>query len=210
MPDPKLPAETAPVVALDIGNVCVHLQPEHCARKLGFESLDALSRAVPAVWTYARQIETGALDDTLFFSQLTRMLPAPLSEAEIIDAWCTLVGNEIDGMAALVDLMFHRGLTPVFFSDISVTHFDYVRGMLSFAERIPSAILSYEVRARKPQEAMFVAMEQKYCDGRKPALYVDDKPGNIEGALRRGWNAVRFDHPATLRRELERLEARAS
>ncbi len=209
---PSRPEETAaaaaPVLALDIGNVCVQLDSTECARRLGYSSLDELIGVMPVVRTYARSLETGYLADAVFFSLLARTLPEAWSAAEVIPWWCSIIQAEIPGMAEVVDAAVARGLKPAFFSDISVTHLAYTRGLLSFESRVPDAVCSFEVGASKPDPRMYAAFEEQLCGGSTPALFVDDKPENVQQAQKRGWPAVVFTSPEALMEEVKNAGSR--
>jgi FMN phosphatase YigB (HAD superfamily) len=74
---------------------------------------------------------------------------------------------------------------------------------LSFAERVPDAVLSYEVGEHKPHAAMFETMERQFCNGGVPLLYADDLEINVRAARERGWTAHLFESSEALLAEFE-------
>jgi 2-haloacid dehalogenase len=198
--------ETAPVVAVDIGKVCVHLEPQRCAERFGFSDMDTLMSTNGELFAISQLHETGAIDQQTFVRRIAEALPVTLSAEAVVAAFCDLIGDEIAGMAEVIDSIYARGLRPVFLSDISETHFAHVRAKLSFADRIPEWVVSYEVGTLKPDAAMFEAMEQQFCDGRAPALYLDDKPENIAGAAARGWHGYKVGTVAGIQAALAALD----
>ncbi len=184
----------APVLALDIGNVCLKLKPRRCAAAFGYASLPLLLKALPALSAASRMLETGRIDKDAFLGRVRDALPAALdlSEEQLEAAWCSMLGEEIRGMAQLVDDAVTAGVEPVFLSDVSAFHYGLVSRKLSFMDRMAGAVLSYEVGALKPDPAMFETMEQRFCDGGVPTLYVDDRADCVEAARARGWQAYRF------------------
>lgn len=178
----------ARVVALDIGNVCLRLQPDVCARFLGFPDYRAMEARCPELLQLGYLLETGRLAQDEFLRRCHRILPQ-FPETAVLEAMCLLAGSEIPGMAGFVDEIVAAGFRPVFMSDISPHVYDYVRRSLSFFPRVQGAVLSYEVGERKPQAPMYLAMEQGYCGGRAPLLYADDREENVVAARTRGWHA---------------------
>jgi len=189
----------APIVALDIGNVCVCLQPEQCAQAFGFADMREMAGRHPGLWQAAAELETGQIDDAAFFARVAAAVGNSMTIAQAQAAWKMLIGPEMHGMAALVEELLARNLQLVFFSDISTTHLQLVRRRLSFAEAVKNAIVSYKVGACKPDARMYEAMEQQFCGGGVPCLYLDDKPENINAARQRGWQAHVFTDTATAR-----------
>ena len=70
------------------------------------------------------------------------------------------------------------------------------------------AALSFEIRAVKPERAIFLAAaELAGCDPEE-IFFVDDTPGHVEGARAAGYDAVAFLSPPQLAAELRRRGAR--
>jgi 2-haloacid dehalogenase len=192
----------APVVALDLGQVCVQLESERCARNLGFASVAAVFAAWPWFRTECDRMNRGALAPDAFFARIAAALDGRLGPAAVRAAWQSLIGTEIPGMAELVADMCRAGLEPGFISDTCPVHFEHIMRTVSFADRVPRAVLSFRVGALKPDSAMFVAMEDQCCAGNVPLLYADDRPENVEAARARGWAAYQFGTVPGLRAAL--------
>jgi glucose-1-phosphatase len=63
-------------------------------------------------------------------------------------------------------------------------------------------VLSYEVRAMKPERTIYEAAVAKAACAAGEVFFTDDKPENADGALAAGLDAVLFTSPEQLRREL--------
>ena len=70
--------------------------------------------------------------------------------------------------------------------------------------RLDPMIYSSEIGAVKPRAAAFEAAEARLGVSGEAVLFIDDAPANIEGALRRGWDAIRFVSNAATRRRTGR------
>ncbi|MBT3376172.1 MAG: hypothetical protein HN742_07455 [Lentisphaerae bacterium] len=190
----------APVLALDIGNVCIALQPTECANVFGYPSVEALLSKHPRMGPWTVLLETGRMSEADYIRRLAE--EADISEDRVITAMDLVLGPELPGLADFLQAATETGLRPVFMSDVSTIHYRLLQERLTFLHFIHGAVLSYEVGCQKPAAGMYEAMEREYCDGRPPALYVDDKLENIEAARERGWNCYRFGN---FREATERL-----
>ena len=192
----------ADVLVLDIGNVCLRIDPDACARLLGAKSMKRFVLRRPWLLAAIRALETGRLSDREFAARVRRATNGRYSAEQILLAWNAILGEEIPGMAAVVRQAVATGLRVVLFSDTSEVHYRALLPRLSFAALVDGAILSFEVGAMKPAEAMYAAVEERYCGGRVPRLFVDDKAINVRAARNRGWPSYRFGDAAGVRAAL--------
>ena len=206
MPSEGLPVR--PVIALDIGNVCVHLQLKRHARAFGYPNIGHFRAEAPEAFALNDRFHRGEVSEPQFLCELRKTLPAlgEWTDEAIQSAYRTLVGEEIDGMAAMVDEWLDRDIQPVFFSDINPIHWRQVQGFMSFMERVPGAVLSFETGACKPHPPMYVEMETLHCEGGRPCLYLDDKAENIAAGRARGWNCYHVGDLAGIRAAMETIE----
>ena len=63
-------------------------------------------------------------------------------------------------------------------------------------------MLSYEVRAMKPERAIYEAAVAKAGCAASEVFFTDDKAENVEGASTAGLDAVVFTSPEQLQRDL--------
>ena len=198
--------QIAPIVALDIGDVCVRIQPHECAVELGFESIDHIRESNPEIFDFAQHLESGRMSSLDFLEWLRNAIKEDLADHRLTQAWNRLIGDEIEGMADIVEEILEMNLTPIFFSNISDIHYEYVVEKLSFIDQIGGAVLSYKVGDIKPNSTIYEVMEEKFCQGGVPALYLDDRPENIASAIARGWNSYQVGSIEGIREKLTRLK----
>ena len=198
--------KVAPIVALDIGNVCIRVEAEECAKELGFGSIEEIEKGCPEILQMALHLETGAISSGEFLRQLSPFVKGEVSHELLEEIWNIIIGEEIIGMAEVVQEIFSLGMTPIFFSNISDIHFTCIKKKLSFADQIIHCVLSYEVGEVKPHSTIYEVMENEYCEGGVPALYLDDKIENISAGMRRGWNSYQVGDLAGIRKKLSELE----
>ncbi|MGI6353684.1 MAG: HAD family hydrolase [Lentisphaeria bacterium] len=179
------------VVALDIGNVCLHITPERAFDYFGRH--DFWQPEMPLAQA-AGELECGRLSEQDFLARAQELIGGHFSLAEIQYGWNLIIGEEVDGMAAFVQSMREEGFRLVFFSDTSALHMREVQRKLSFFDLVHDGVYSYDVGARKPHQRMYEDFERRHG---RPDYYFDDRIGNIEAARQRGWPAFQFDSIAS-------------
>ena len=184
----------APVLALDIGNVCLRVELQDLLEAMGFANMDHVRDYDPEgrILAVCDGIECGTLSPSEFLNQFGSLLPEPQEPEAARQTWRKLIGHEIDGMADLVSEAAACGVQTVLMSDICAIHYELCRERISFFDQIAGAVLSYEAGALKPNAPMYEAMEQNYCGGRPPLLFTDDKEENVSAAWERDWPAHQF------------------
>lgn len=184
------------VIALDIGGVCINLHHKKALKTLGIMSLED----VPVEFTAATNMMEKGVITAVEWSNIVRYLTEDrFSEQELRDAWSMIIGQAIEGMPELARELVEAGYKLAFFSDTSEIHVQEVYRNLSFANLVTGSIFSYEVGAKKPDDAMFEAFENKYG---KPVFYTDDHPKNVEAGKKKGWNSHLFSTPENMRKAL--------
>jgi len=182
------------VIALDIGRVCVELRFDRCKEALGFTE----GEEPPEYFMQASQkFEHGGCSVTEWLSVFQRLTNKRFTDLELLHAWNLIIGDEVAGMAELVEEICGLGYRFVFFSDTNEPHIMHCFRNLSFAHLVTGQILSFEVGVQKPHDDMYKAFEQEYG---KPCYYIDDKPENIEGGIRNGWQSQLFTDAQSFRK----------
>ncbi|MCI7642989.1 MAG: hypothetical protein MST10_01325 [Lentisphaeria bacterium] len=182
------------IVALDIGGVCVHLQPEKALAYFNLSNLPARSLQL------FDQLERGQLAENDFITQAAALLPETVSAEKFMTGWAMIIGEAMEGMNELVEEFSHkRGVEFVFLSDISTFHLRVIRERFYSEQFISNGIYSFEVGAKKPESPMYEAFEKNYG---KPILYTDDRQVCIDGGKKFNWNTYQFQSAAGLREKL--------
>lgn len=194
-----------PVVAVDIGNVCLNLDYQACADAAGVEDFWHMMMRHPRCMELEIAIESGMIENDTFLAEMSEILE--LSPQKIYKAWMAVVSDEMKGMSALIDKMIDAGLRPVFFSNISWAHWAYCQTAIPFAEKMTGAVLSCDVRAVKPHPPIYEYMESRFCRGGVPCLYLDDRADNIESGRARGWFSHHFTNAASAELVIDELIA---
>jgi len=173
------------VIALDIGGVCIELLHADSFRYFGI-----IPQQLPVEFLAAIDgLETGKLSEDEWLAVFRKVTGGKFSDEQLLHGWNMIIGRPRPGMVqALRKLAFH-GYRLVFFSDTSESHILKLYHDADFANLISGAVFSYEVGARKPDDRMYQAFEERYG---KPCFYIDDKPENIEAGRKHGWESHLF------------------
>src|SRR5437016_25416 len=82
---------------------------------------------------------------------------------------------------------------------------DTVCDRCPFLDWFTGVLLSADVGVTKPDPRIFAELCRRFGLDPATTLFIDDNPPNVDGALRAGLKAVRFESAATLRGHLTRL-----
>ncbi len=175
-------------IALDIGNVCIKVDPTPAFKTLEIENNLQVQNDIFAV---SELLETGKITTEKCFESFRKIVNKNYSTNEIMDIWNSVLLVENNKINDLLKSFVDNGYRLIFFSDTSEIHINYVYRTYSLANLVSGGIYSYEVGALKPSEKMYQQFEETYG---KPSLYLDDKPCNIEGGQKYGWNSVLYDY----------------
>jgi HAD superfamily hydrolase (TIGR01509 family) len=182
------PPSILKTIALDIGNVCLKIQPERC-----FESLKINSpcKLPPELLEAIVKMETGLTGEAEWLTIFQAVTNNKFSDNELRKAYTNILGEEISGMADFLKKAVSKNIRIIFFSDTSPIHLNHIYRNLSFANLISGGVFSFDTGQLKPNPEMYEKYEQQYG---KPILYIDDKPENINAGKKTGWNAHLFDY----------------
>ena len=192
---------SAPVIALDIGNVCMRLTFDEMYRCFDVDPAD--SGAVGRLWEHGAAFETGCCTLPEFLDRLYEFTGHRYTREYLLDAWRRGVRDPIPGMLETVRALAARGVRFSFMSDTSPIHLDWVFKNCEFAHLVTGGIYSFEVGMFKLDgSAMFDAFESRYG---RPLAFFDDRIEIIEHACGLGWNAIRFESPEQVLRDATAL-----
>jgi putative hydrolase of the HAD superfamily len=132
---------------------------------------------------------------------------ARLETAVPYEEFSAMYGDIFTEIPATGDLLRRlRARYPLYLlSDTNEIHFGYVRKTIPVLSVFDEFIVSYQVGAMKPDPRIYrEALRRSGLPG-TACVFVDDRPGNVEGAARLGIHAVRFQSPEQVAADLARL-----
>jgi FMN phosphatase YigB (HAD superfamily) len=149
------------------------------------------------------RLESGQISSRDFVAQISAVLDLHCTYEEFCEIWSsiflpdTLVPESLlQGIAA----RYRR----VLLSNTNAIHFDMIRERYPLLRHFHALVLSHEVGAMKPSPAIYEkAVEAAGCKPEE-CFFTDDIPEYVEGALRFGIDAVRFESAAQIEAELRK------
>jgi FMN phosphatase YigB (HAD superfamily) len=199
-----------PVLMFDFGNVVglfdYTLMFDRFAPRLGLTSLEfeALmhERGVPAL---ARELERGGVHQEEFMKTVIGLAGLELSHDEFEAGWVDIFTLN-EPVARLVAFLKSRGYTLLLGSNTNILHARFFRQRFrETLDLFDHFVLSYEVRALKPDEAFFRACVERAGAPAGSCVFIDDAAANVEGARAAGLTALHFRDTPTLINELRSL-----
>ncbi len=132
---------------------------------------------------------------------------ARLETAVPYDEFYAMYGDIFTEIPATGDLLRRlRARYPLYLlSDTNEIHFGYVRKTIPVLSVFDEFIVSYQVGAMKPDPRIYREVLRRSGLPGTACVFVDDRPGNVEGAARLGIHAVRFQSPEQVAADLARL-----
>ena len=192
-------------VFFDIGNVLLSFDAaavvKHMAFKLGLNPLKLARFA----WHsgFGEKVESGELSPRELYKLFCRDVGFSGDFAAFRELWSDHFTLIKESAAILEEVTARRKVYLL--SNTNHLHFEHIRKRYAFAGQVHGAILSYKVKARKPDPAIYHAALRRAKVRPEEALFIDDLAENVAGAQAVGIRALRFTGAAGLRQELVRL-----
>ncbi|MGA2133719.1 MAG: HAD family phosphatase [Bryobacteraceae bacterium] len=147
------------------------------------------------------RFETGLIEPRDFVAEISRTLDLRITYDQFCEIWSsiflppTLVEESmLEGIAARYRMLV--------LSNTNAIHFDMVRRNYELLRHFDDYVLSYEVKAMKPEPAIYrEAIARAQCRPEE-CFFTDDIPAYVEAARREGIDAVRFESREQLERDL--------
>ena len=195
---------------LDAGGVLVYPANGNWLYTMGLIHSRFADQLGSAAWARANEAAKGFLDESRFVPDEAAEL---LARTQYFTTLCREMGWEVSDaeIAALAEDFVQNDARYAFYADVpeylAKWKQKYRLGLLSDA--MPSVLrvlknkgvlqyfeqhaISTHVAALKPSPRMYRAILEKMGVRPEEALFVDDRPCNLEGAMRMGMRAVRME-----------------
>jgi len=192
-------------VLFDIGRVLLDWDPRYYYARHFPDDAAALERFVTTVvgTEWIRSVDAGKAIDVAI-EERSREFP---QHAHLVRAWKAgwpdMVRGEIAGTVAILDELRSRGRRVAALSNFSADAWPWATARFPFLAWFDGVVISGEVGVAKPDPAIYrIAIERLALDPAR-TLFVDDMPVNVAAARACGIEAVVFEGPEKLRRDLE-------
>ena len=194
------------IVVFDLGKVLVDFDygiagGRIAARsRMPLEELRSFISSSPLLFRY----ETGLMTKQEFYDEIC----AVSGYCGTLDEFCHFFADifvPIEPMVKLHAELRERGYPTYIFSNTNELAVGHIRRSFPFFSNFDGYILSYEVRAMKPDAKIYEALEQMANKRGTEVLYVDDRPENVEAGAARGWQVILQETPEKTRTAIEKL-----
>ncbi len=197
-------ARAAPsAVVFDIGGVFLDWDPRHLYRKLIADEAE-LERFLAEVCTPSWHAEQD-LGVTIAAS-VASLAAAHPEHAALIRAWEErneeMVAGVITGTVAILDELEKAGVACYACTNMEPEAYTRRLARYPFMSRFAGTVVSSTEGCAKPDPALLARLVARYRLEPRAALFVDDRPANLDGAARLGFATHRFVSPELLRTDL--------
>ncbi len=191
------------VIVFDIGNVLVGLdwaRPVARIKRLFPQVADAAG-ALRRLDSASGRYGLGLITTEEFVAQARQELGLDLDAETFISLWNDIF-VERPYMLPFLQELREQGHRLAICSNTNALHIEFLQSFSACFAQIHHPIFSHEVHAYKPDLAIYRAVETATGQGAAEHLFLDDLPENVAGARAAGWDAICFETPEQVQREL--------
>lgn len=190
-------------VIFDLGRVLVHFD-----FKRGYRALEGLcpheAADIPKLLAgtgLVERFETGLVEPRDFVAEISRVLDLRVDYEQFCQIWSCIFMHTLVPESMLAGLKARYRL--LLLSNTNAIHFDMISRKYPILRHFDDLILSYEVKAMKPQPAIYrAAIERAGCEPGE-CFYTDDIVEYVAGARAMGIDAVQFQGADRLAAEMK-------
>jgi glucose-1-phosphatase len=189
-------------VVFDLGKVLIPFD-----FKIGYRALEGACpysadeiRSRIAQSGLVKPFETGLIEPEDFFTQLSAALELSIGYEGFCQAWSSIFFGQLIADKVLESLAARYRL--LLLSNTNAIHWQMIRANYPMFRYFHDCVLSFEERAMKPDPAIYRALVARAGCRPGECFFTDDIALNVEGARLMGIDAVQFESPAQLQREM--------
>lgn len=190
-------------IIFDLGGIFLNLDYTRTStafQQLGVANFDDLFTQHHANPLFA-ELETGAVADVDFYHQIRTITQLALTDTQIADAWNAMLLNMPAERIAWLQQVAQQ--YPIYlFSNTNTIHYQQIQqicrrdlGSIHFNSLFQFAGYSHLLGFRKPHVDAFRAYLQQLQLPPESTLFIDDTPGNIQGAQEAGLHTLLLTPP---------------
>ena len=116
--------------------------------------------------------------------------------------WSSMLVGEVEGTAAIASKLFDKNYKLAILSNTDPWHFQLCEKMLPVLQKFERRFLSYDLKLRKPDAAIYLIVAEKLAARPEHCLFIDDLEENIAAAKRLNFHTIRFQNAEQLSKEL--------
>lgn len=192
-------------IIFDLGGVLVNWDPRHLYGRFFNNDDAAMEQFLTEIDFHAWNLEQ---DRGRSFADGVAELSAQFPQyADLIHAydlhWEDSITGQIDGTVELLQALKAAGYTVGLLSNISTEKYEVLRRKYRFFDHFDSQLISADVKLLKPDPRIYALLLEQIKQAAEDCIFIDDSAVNVAGADRVGLNAIQFQSPHQLKRELQ-------
>ena len=190
-------------IIFDLGGIFLNLDYKRTSvafQQLGVTNFDELFTQHHANPLFS-QLETGAVSDTDFYHQIRTITQLPLTDLQIAEAWNAMLLNIPAERITWLQQVAQQ-YTIYLFSNTNTIHYEQIQaickrdlGTIHFNSLFQFAGYSHLLGFRKPHVNAFRTYLERLQIPPETTLFIDDTPGNIQGAAEAGLHTLLLAPP---------------
>ena len=199
------------LILFDIGSVIIDVNHIEIATRLAESSEDPKFKDRQEVLAALKSVsaplindyDKGNISSSAFYEQVATTYQLTMDFEAFREAWNSCFRENAE-VSSLVNSLGER-YRLFLLSNTNAMHFEYLQTTFPVIKNVKTAVLSYEVRSRKPERAIY---EHALKLGGVPAdsvWYVDDRIEFVSAATQLGIHAIQFQSAAQLIEEFQPL-----
>mgnify|MGYP001612901523 CR=1 FL=1 len=192
-------------VFFDIGNVLLRFSNKRIIRKIAWAVGRHPIKVARHIWKgrIVDRIERGEVTGEEIHALFVSELGYKGDYAKFKTLWCDHFTLDRGSFAILKGL---SGRMPTYLlSNTNALHIEHIRERYAFPALVKGAILSHELKLRKPQREIYEAALLMSGTAPDETIFIDDLEENCEGARKAGLHAIRYRGAKDLKKRLEAL-----
>lgn len=192
-------------VFFDIGNVLLRFSNKRILRKFAWAVGRHPVKVARLVWKgrIVDRIERGEVTGEEIHALFVSELGYKGDFVKFRALWCDHFTLDRGSFAILKSL---SGRMPTYLlSNTNALHIEHIRSRYAFPSLVKGAILSHELKLRKPQREIYEAALKLSGTAPDESVFIDDLEENCEGARKAGLHAIRYRGAKDLKKRLGAL-----
>jgi len=198
-------ARSYDTIFFDLGRVLVDFDQDIIAKRL----IERSNKTFSEILSFYSQtniiydFESGKLAPEEVLKSINECFGLALSMKEFKLLWSDIFFENRE-MEKVVDAL-HGRYRLFIISDTNILHYEHIAERFPIIHKFEEHILSYQIGVRKPHPLIFqAALKRANCLAER-AVFIDDKPKNVEGARELGITGIVHTSVDETRQELEKL-----
>lgn len=177
-------------LVFDLGEVFIRLDFSEVMRLLSKTPVQSMSEWLKTMdqWKVYDQYERGRVDSEAFYKHVNERLPAPLSWEEFTKVWSTVLREGVSEAEEILSSV-KKSFSIFALTNANALHYDEVMTRYPFMGHFRKVFSSHLLGCRKPELEIYRAVEKEIGFSSSEIFFVDDRPENVEGAKKAGWEA---------------------